>query len=84
MLENLEYLRGHGGALNVSGRSQVLCVAGELDSGSGRTSFGISHGLYVMKVLKVGGTTYKMGQSSPIRLLFWVQLGPRPWLVGLR
>jgi len=37
-LENLEYLRDHivtGEPVNISGRSHGLCVAGELDSGSG-------------------------------------------------
>ena len=52
--KNLEYLRCHmvtGEPVNVSGRSHGLCVTGELDSGSGRTSSGRSHELYVMEKL---------------------------------
>ena len=40
-----------GEPVNVSGRSHGLCVTGELDSGSGRTSSGRSHELYVMEKL---------------------------------
>jgi hypothetical protein len=29
-----------------------------------------------------GGTTYRWGQSSPIRLVFWVELGLGPVVVG--
>jgi hypothetical protein len=29
-----------------------------------------------------GGTTYRWGQSSPIRLVFWVELGPGPIVMG--
>jgi hypothetical protein len=29
-----------------------------------------------------GGATYRWGQSSPIRLVFWVELGPRPVVVA--
>jgi hypothetical protein len=31
-----------------------------------------------------GSTTYRWGQSSPIRLVFWVELGSRPYCCGLR
>ena len=34
--------------------------------------------------LMVGSPTYKVRQFSPIRLVFWVELGPMPRLVGLR
>ena len=58
----------HTGLCDV--KSWVRCVMGEIVSFSSTSKIDVGRAQHIRR-----------GQPSPIRLVFWVELGPMPWYV---